>query len=245
MKTKDKKDFRKYLYWLDKDKFVKTRKTLIKDDYIIKGAMMSPCEVLKASDNKVFFASHKVWSRSCNRQGFWYRESERYGKYMIMSEERLPDIFDIYLDTIIYESDFIPERLPINKELQGLVNSECYQINKPDEWEGVGLRDRLSFKVVFTLKGFWKPGETLRDYWLTHRANHANFLCKHFTTEIEGENIPYSISENAGVCSSCVEFFNVISNNTGKLVRACPGSIMIGRMKKKVYYYVKPVYSNT
>ncbi len=79
---------------------------------------------------------------------------------------------------------------------------------------------------------------------MTHRANHANFMCKQFTTKTEGEDIPYSISENAGICSSCIEFLNVISKDTGKLLRACPGSIMTGRIKRDVHYYVKPVYIN-
>ncbi len=245
MKRKDREEFIRHLYWIEEKDITEAKKILYKEGFKTKDAMMSPCEALKASGRKVFIASPKVWSRSCIRQGSWYRESERYSEYIIMSEESLPKTFDKYLDAIIKESDFIPEGFPTNEELHRLVNSTCYQRNKPDEWERVRLRDRLGFKVVFTLTGFWKLGETLKDYWLTHKANHANFLCNYFTTEIEGVEVPYSISDNAGICSSCVEFFNVMSKDNGKLVLACPGSIMAGGLKREVYYYVKPVYSDT
>ena len=69
----------------------------------------------------------------------------------------------------------------------------------------------------------------------------ANFLAKKYTTEVDGEQVPYSVTENSGVCSSCVEFFNITSNDSRKLVRACPGSITFSKVERNQYYDVKPV----
>ena len=51
----------------------------------------------------------------------------------------------------------------------------------------------------------------------------------------------YSVTENAEVCSSCVEFFNLVSEDSRKLVRSCPGSITLSGAKRDIYYDVRPV----
>jgi hypothetical protein len=101
--------------------------------------------------------------------------------------------------------------------------------------------DAIMFKVFFTINRQWGWGENLKTYWLSHKANHANFVANKITTEIDGENVPYSISENAGVCSSCVEFFNIVNKDQRKLVRACPGSITFGGAKKDVFLDIQPI----
>jgi hypothetical protein len=81
----------------------------------------------------------------------------------------------------------------------------------------------------------------LKRFWLSQRANHANFLARHFTTKLDGEDVPYSVTENTGVCSSCAEFFNVVEDGSRKLVRACPGSVIFGGAPRNVYLDVQPV----
>jgi len=100
--------------------------------------------------------------------------------------------------------------------------------------------DRLIFKLMFSLTRFWGRGDNLKKYWLNQKANHANFLARKFTTKIEGEEVPYTVSENAGVCSSCAEFFNVVSDTSRKLVRSCPGSVIFGGAERNIYYDIKP-----
>ena len=77
-----------------------------------------------------------------------------------------------------------------------------------------------------------------------HRANHANFLSKKVTTEVDGKQVPYSVTGNESVCSSCVEFFNIIEVNSRKLVRSCPGAVTFGGAKRDIYYDIKPVTKN-
>lgn len=159
---------------------------------------------------------------------------------MMMSENRLPETFDAYLDAEIANSEFMPESLPTSAELQSVVDSSVYQKNKPDEWEDKGLKDSVMFKILFSLTRFWGWGDNLKKYWLSHKAAHANFLSRQFTAEIDNESVPYTIAENAGICSSCVETFNIIEDSSRKLVRACPGAVTFGGAKRDVYLDIKP-----
>jgi hypothetical protein len=243
-RTHDKKDgpeFVRYIYWVDSKDFGSVRDQLSMEGFDVSSAKRSPCETLRVSGRRVFIASPEVWSRSCYRQGSWYRQSKKSGKYLFVSGQKLPSRFDRFLETEISESDFMPGRLPTRDELQTLVASECYQRNKPDEWEAVSKKDKILFRLIFLLTGFWTLRDNFEKHWLTHRANHANFLCKRFTTEIDGEDVPYSISENCGVCSACAELFNVVGEDSRKLVRGCPGSVFSGKLKRKIYYDVRPL----
>lgn len=237
----DTKVFSKYLYWLTEDQLEQVKPAIKQAGIKLGNVMKTPCEVMKASGNKALIASPVIWSTLCKRQGSWYRDSERNGKYMLMSETRLPHICDPFLDAEVSMSDFSPEQLPDRKQLMQLVNSEAYTEQRPDEWEQPGMKDSLMFKTLFSLTGFWGWGDNLRSHWVNHRANHANFLSHQFTTEIDGNEVAYSVTNNDGVCSSCVEFFNIIDSQNRKLVRACPGSITFARLEKNLYYDIKPI----
>lgn len=95
------------------------------------------------------------------------------------------------------------------------------------------------FKSFFGMFRFWKRGESLKTFWLSHKANHANFVAKKYTTRIDGEDVPYSLTQNNGVCSSCAEFFNVVSPDSRKMVRSCPGSIVFGGAPRDSFMDVK------
>ena len=233
--------YNRFIYWVPAVKIDDAKQSLGRLGYKLNKPMGSQCEVLKTSGKKLGFASPDVFSRLCKRQGSWYRNSVKNGCYLIVSDHRLNSSLDQYLDAEMTNSDFRPESLPDKESLQSLVDSKEYQSNRPDEWERPGLKDSLMFKTMFTVTGFWGWGENLKTSWLNHRANHANFLAKQYTVEIEGEQVPYTVSENKDVCSSCVEFFNIVSGDARKLVRGCPGSITLAGVKRDVYYDIKPV----
>ncbi len=205
------------------------------------GSKLTPCETLRTSKTKAIYAAPSVFNRICVRQGSWYTESERKGKYLLLSPVKLPDEFARFLDARISESDFAPNKLPTKDELMEIVESIEYKEQRPKQWEKKTIIDAVLFKVLFTVNRYWGWGENLKIYWLNHRANHANFVSNKVTTEIDGEKVPYTICENAGVCSSCVEFSNIANKNQRKLVRACPGSITFGGAKKDIFLDVKPV----
>jgi hypothetical protein len=237
---KDDGGTRRYLYWLPEGDFERAKSHLTRSGIRMTRAWYTPCQVLKAAGGEVVYARPEVWSGSCARQGSWYRESSRAGQYMLMSDRRLPAEFDRFLDAEIAESDFQPDALPDARQLAELVDSPEYRNNKPQGWERVGRSDAIVFKLLFTLARFWKRGDNLKKHWLGHRANHANFLTRRFTTEVEGERVPYSVTENASVCSSCVEMFNLIERDSRKLVRACPGSVIFAGAPRDTYLDVKP-----
>lgn len=230
-----------YLYWLEKADLLQARDVLAAGGIGMRPALLTPCQVMRATKTTAIYATPAVWSRMCVRQGSWYRASRRAGLYMLMSTSRLPEAFDEFLDAELSESSFVPEELPSRFQLQQLVDSPEYRDNKPVEWEKKTTLDAIMFKLFFTVTRIWKRTDTLKKHWLGHRANHANFLAHHFTTDIEGEKVPYSVTENAGICSSCVEYFNVIDDSTRKLVRACPGAVTFGGAKRDTYLDVKPV----
>lgn len=229
----------KYVYWMDKSD-LEILKRASPGGFKFKPAMLTPCEAMKGNGNTVYYVSPAIWSRICTRQGSWYRSSDKNGQYMVVSGKELPGDFDAFFEVRLTQSDFLPARLPTQAELQGLVESEDYISKKPDQWENKGIKDSFMFKVLFSLTGFWGIGDNFKKHWLSHRANHANYLTHKFSTEIDGKQVPYSIAENAGICSSCVEFFNVIDKGSRKLVRACPGAVTFGGAKRNIYYDVNP-----
>ena len=233
-----------FVYWFEETDVNRIKETISALGLRLKFARMSPCEVLKSKGNTVFIASPEVFNRVCSRQGAWYRRSHRDGQYLLVGAQRLPAEFDRFLDAEIVASDFRPDRLPTQQEIQNLIESPAYTENKPSDWELIGLKDAIMMKLLFTLTGIWKKGDDLKKFWPTQCAVHANFLGHEFTTDIDGERVPYSVSNSAGICSSCVETFNLISRDSRKLVAPCPGAVKFGKQKRDVFLDIQPVSSD-
>lgn len=234
-------DYQRYIYWVPALQIDEVKQQLKQSGYRLASSIGSQCEVLKVSGKKLGYGTPELFGRLCKRQGSWYRKSDKAGSHVLVSDHPLGDEFSPYLDAKMSASDFQPQSLPNKESLEQLIDSDDYRSNRPDEWERPGAKDSLLFKTMFTFTGFWGWGDNLKTAWLNHRANHANFLAKTYTTELDGAQVPYTVSENDAVCSSCIEFLNIISNDTRKLVRACPGSITIAGVEKDVYYDVIPV----
>lgn len=234
-------EYRRYIYWVPAEIVGEIRQNLKLADYSFNPPVSSQCKALITAGKKLGYLSPGAFNRVCSRQGSWYRNSGKAGMHAIVSDHRLPGELDSFLDIEMTESDFKPEALPDKASLQALVDADTYKNGRPVDWEKPTFLDAVLFKTMFTFNGFWGWGDNLKSSWLNHRANHANFLTKTYTTEIDGEQVPYTVSENSDVCSSCAEFFNVVSEDSRKLVRACPGSITLADVKRDVYYDIKPV----
>lgn len=231
----------RYMYWVPAQDFKSVAAGVKARGLRLTGSRMTPCETLRAEGNMAIYATPQVFSRMCTRQGSWYRESERNGKFLLLSPQRLGADFDEFLDAEITPSDFKPDMTISPEELIELVRTREYEDQKPEEWEKKTVMDAVGTKVLFTINGLWGKGDSLRKYWLEHRANHANFVSNRFTTEIDGEDVAYSVSENAGVCSSCVEFFNIVTPDRRKLVRSCPGAITFGKAPRDTFLDIRPI----
>ena len=66
---------------------------------------------------------------------------------MVMSDHRLPEALDDYLDSEMSASDFAPESLPTAEVLSDIVSSAEYQSQKPDQWEKTGLKEAVAARV--------------------------------------------------------------------------------------------------
>lgn len=233
--------YRKYIYWVPHSDFTRLGDDLKSTDFKLAPVAKTSCETLKAKNKTVRYASPEIFNGLCKRQGSWYRESDKAGSYLVVSEEKLPAAYDRYLDARIIGTDFSPQSLPDQSGIKRLVESQEYQSQRPDDWENKTFKEGLMYKILFTFTGFWGFGDNLKTHWNNHRANHANFLTHRYTAKIDGENIPYSVTNNDGVCSSCVEFFNLIDQDSRKMVRACPGSVYFSSVERDKYYDVQPV----
>jgi hypothetical protein len=231
----------RHLYWLEEGDFLWAKDWLREQGYKLAVARLTPCQVLRATDKRVYYAPPALWSFMCRRQGSWYRKSKRRGQYMMMSEERLPTAMDRFRDAALSLSDFQSDQVPNDEEMAQVVASAEYQDSKPTAWEKVGALDAMIYKAFFTVNRVWGRGDNFDKHWVGHKANHANFLAKRFTTELDGEEVPYTLTGNDGVCSSCAEFFNVLAPDTRKLVRSCPGSITFGKAPRNHFVDVNPV----
>jgi len=228
------------IYWLPEPDCRRAVAELRRGGITVTGALLTPCQALKASHGTAIHVPPAIWRDMCSRQGSWYRKSGRAGQHMLVTAAPLPGEFEAFRDAVLSVSGFRPDSLPTDAELHRLVAAPEYRNGKPADWEKVKRWDSWLFKAFFTVTGFWRRGDNLARHWLGHRANHANFLARRFTTEIDGEAVAYSVTENARVCSSCAEFFNVVAPKDRKLVRACPGSVTIGGAQRDVYYDVRP-----
>ena len=231
----------KFIYWVPAADINDVEHQLTTDGYQLQKTHGSQCGVLKCSGKKLGHAEPAGFNRMCKRQGSWYRDSTKSGMHLIVGDHKLPALMNAYLEVTMAESDFRPKRLPNRIELKEVVDAPEYQDKRPEAWNKHSIMDKLGSKILFTLTGFWGRGDNLKSTWLGHQANHANFLAKRYTTNIEGEDVAYSVTENAAVCSSCVEFFNLVSEDSRKLVRSCPGSITLSGAKRDIYYDVRPV----
>ncbi len=231
----------RFVYWMPPEAFTRVRDALMLHGYSFTPAILTPCQALRSQGRRLVYTAPEKWSGFCNRQGAWYRDSHRNGDWMLVSDHELPKPAAQHLDTRLAPSDFSPESLPTQTELEQLLAEPDYNRAKPAAWERLSRLDAPMFKIFFSLIGIWRRGDNLKRHWVGHRANHANFLTRRFTARVDGEDVPYSVTENRGVCSSCVQFFNLMRPRERKMVRSCPGAITFARARRNLYYDVRPV----
>ena len=108
----------------------------------------------------------------------------------------------------------------------------------PSDWKQVGETEKRIY-----LRWARRLGSDIQEYdflYLSHTANHANFINPHFFVEDEDGVIPYSIDKSAHLCSCCVELFQVLGGEFDrKLVAPCPGATIFARLKPDRYMLVE------
>jgi hypothetical protein len=242
--TSNRKGYLKYTYFVDDDGLAEFKRWAKKQSITLVKAKNKPCEVLHHRV-RAGFVSPKVWNRDCRRQGSWYRESSQAGRHLIVSQVPLEEMDE---GTSLTVSDFTPPVLPTSEELQELVSSSAYQERKPNEWEQCTQEDKLKFSMgreaIKETLGVVPhcENESFDDVFVSHCANHSNFLYPRFYVEENGHICPYSIGDTFHICSACVEFFNLAGRERAvKYVVPCPGAVTAAALPINCYIRVKTI----
>ena len=94
---KNNTQYKKHIYWIPDCEFIKFKDDLQETEFTLKSVRKTSCETLNAKNKTVRYASPKIFSGLCKRQGSWYRESNKAGSYLVVSEEKLPEKYDHFL----------------------------------------------------------------------------------------------------------------------------------------------------
>jgi hypothetical protein len=229
-------EYIKYIYWLTAKEETRLREELDARKIKIAAAQGVACTSLNANQ-KITRVPPTVWNQSCVRQGSWYRASEKKGLYLVVSSFKLEHHHDKMAATIT-KSDFVPPRWASIEEKKALVRELSVKQQAPKEWQRIKEKEKKIY-----LKWAKRLGSEAEDYdflYLTHTANHANFINPRLYVQIGNGIIPFSIDCSAHLCSCCLELFQILGDNFNqKLVAPCPGANVYGRLKANQYLLVQ------
>ena len=228
--------YQKHIYWLTKDEALQLQNTIDSRGIKLKHAKGIVCTPLDRI-NKITSVAPEIWDETCCRQGSWYRTSDKNGLYLIVSAFEL-DGFETRRAAVITESDFVLPQSASPTEKQLLLEAPRLQERMPARWRQV---DEIEKRIY--LRWAKRLGSSVQDYdqlYMTHTANHANFITPKFFIETFDGIIPYSIDRSAHLCSCCVELFQVLGSEfKKKLVAPCPGATIFARLKPNRYLLVE------
>jgi hypothetical protein len=211
-------------------------------DLEVKGIQLTeevriPCRVLKKS-MEIGYVTYSAWDGFCKRRTSWYWKSEKSSQFLIVSNTSLGQL-GIGNPIIITESNFKPERFPSTDEIPEMIKSKKYQQRKPNTWEKVEPIDTEFYRTWFERR---RPNEPF-DFdkiFASHSANHSNFIDPKFFVTQNGGISPYSIADSLRVCSSCMEFFNILGSQwLIKYVVPCIGTVLFAHLPMDQYFEVK------
>lgn len=229
--------YKKYYLWVDSQRFRRFREGLEKKRILLVEETRIPCRVLRPSlDTGVVFPS--AWDGSCKRRTSWYPHSEKTGEYLIVSSS-LQSIPDSETPTVIMDSDFSLDRLPTFEEIASLVESEEFRKRKPLEWDRPDASEKDFYQRWFERYNSNEPFE-FGKILLSHSANHANFLDPRYFVITNGGKAPYSVADSLHICSSCLEFFNILGSQWPvKYVAPCIGAVLFAHLPMDQYFKVE------
>jgi len=171
----------------------------------------------------------------CRRQLTWFNANHPcYGQVLVISSRSIEEI-DNNPTVVIRDTKFKPPETPSRAEQLQLINRESYQKARPDAWEDIDGGDPEFQERWLRVMGI--RGISYDELFVTHCANHANFIEPVYFIR-EGEQIvPYSIAKTIHICSACLEFFNILGSSfKKKLVAPCPGAVLFAGMAPNRYY---------
>ncbi|MEW6374936.1 MAG: hypothetical protein AB1502_04000 [Thermodesulfobacteriota bacterium] len=229
--------YQKFCYWMDLRGLRKVRNSFEERGIPLTDEALIPCRVLRSS-MEISYLAPPAWKGFCKRRTSWYRKSEKAGKFLIVSNTPF-DHLDLGNPVIIKESNFKPDRLPTGNEISQLAQSKEFQNRKPTEWDKPEPIEKEFYQRWFERQG--SNGHFDFDkIFISHSANHANFINPIFFTIVDDSKAPYSIADSIHVCSSCLEFFSILGNQWPvKYVVPCIGAVQFAHLTADRYFEVK------
>jgi hypothetical protein len=234
---------KKYAYWLEENRLKDLLEQITAAGFSVTEAKKAVCTPL-SKKVQVGVVPPEAWRRTelCKRQLSWYWTSEYAGLYLLISSFALEN-FSQPAQIILQPSSFRPKKLPDEKEQREMINRKSYLENKPQDWDNFEQEDSSKRSRWMRLMGI--RGIAFEDLFLTHCANHANFIEPVYYLEENEQKVPYSIAKTKQVCSACLEFFNILGADfQKKLVVPCPGAVMFAGLPVNKYIEVLTLKSN-
>lgn len=225
-------EYKKHIYWLTKAARGPLIEEMASRHEKIDSAKGVPCRPLNKS-NRLSIVDPEDWNMVCGRQGSWYRSSKRKGLYLVISAFELEGYED-KREGVITIADFIPPELATFEVKKEMIKAPEFMDRVPDEWKDVREKEK-----EITLRLAKRFGSDVIDYdllFLSHSANHSNFINPRFYQKDNHEIIPYSIERSAHLCSCCLELFQIIGRRfSKKMVSPCTGAVVYARLQPDQY----------
>jgi hypothetical protein len=231
------KDYKKYTYWLQEKEFRDLENHWKQEGVRLIEAKNASCAPL-SKEVEIGFVPLEAWGKNpfCKRPSFWYEKSAYAGKILVISSFDLIE-YQFTPETIIRECRFRPPILPNREEKLRLIDQRHYQQLKPTEWEDIDSESPELHNQW--LRAIGLRGVSYEELFITHKANHANFIEPAYFIMEKNEPVPYSIDKTSHICSACLEFFNIIGSQfRKKMVVAVPGAVLYAGMSANRYYEV-------
>jgi hypothetical protein len=228
--------YKKYCYWLDLNGFKSVKNDLEGKEIQGNDEAHLPCRVLRTS-KELGYVVPSAWNGFCKRRTSWYWKSEKAEKVLVVSN-KLWDIPGCKDPITIKESTFKPDRLPSEKEILELIELDEYRKKKPKGWDKPDAIEKDFYQVYFDRYGATNSFDfdKLLKY---HSANHANFLNPKFFIIQDETKVPYSIADTIHVCSSCLEFFDILGKQWPvKYIVPCIGAVKFAGLPMNHYFEV-------
>jgi hypothetical protein len=229
--------YQKHFYWVPPQYVESVTEDLKEQGHSVAYESHLPCRVLRSSIGGVW-VSPGAWDAVCKRKTSWYRKSEKATQSLLVSTLPL-DLPGLGRPTIIRPSAFRSERILSPEDVDRLVASEEYRKRKPRAWDKPDPFERDLYRRWF-LRYRGKEEFDFEAIFRSHSANHSNFMNPAHFVIMPGGKAPYSIAGSLYVCSSCLEFFNIIGDQWRfKYVTPCIGAVQFARLPINQYFEVE------
>jgi hypothetical protein len=228
----------KYAYWVDQRKVGALKAALKGADRSVIESTKAVCVPLSRRI-EIGIVSPATWKNVdlCKRPLSWYWVSKRAGQFLIISSSELTE-FGLSLQIVLRPITFRPPRLPNEEEKADLISRPSYTQATPRDWNHFDAQELARQETWMRNIGI--RGKRFETLFLTHCANHANFIEPEYFVQHNNSKVPYSIGKTKEICSACLEFFNVLGEaHPVKYVVPCPGAVIYAGLPVNRYIEVE------